>query len=54
MSLGSVPYDLAEESTATLALPGTIVPGTGEVTLTFRLDTGAGPTSPVTLPVGTG
>ena len=52
--LGSVPYDLAEESTAALALPGPLPAGTAQVTLAFRLDKGTGPSSPVTLPVGTG
>ncbi|GAW51876.1 MULTISPECIES: hypothetical protein [unclassified Nocardioides] len=49
--LGSMPIDLAEEATATLPLPTAVPPGATEVTFTVHLTTGAGPTSPVTLPV---
>lgn len=49
--LGSVPFRIKEEATATLTFPGTIPAGTTEVELTVRPTTGAGPSSPVTLPV---
>ena len=48
---GTMPIDLAEESTATLPLPGPVPAGAKELTFTVHMTTGAGPTSPVTLPV---
>jgi hypothetical protein len=50
-SLGTMPVDIKEESTATLALPKPLPAGTDEVTFTVTLTMGVGPTSPVTLPV---
>jgi hypothetical protein len=50
-NLGTMAFDLAEESTSTLPLPATLHTGTGDVTFTVHMTTGAGPTSPVTLPV---
>ncbi|KQW48970.1 hypothetical protein ASC77_09655 [Nocardioides sp. Root1257] len=49
--LGTIPFRLAEESTATLPLPAAVPAGTSEVTFSVRVDTGAGPPKPVTLPV---
>ena len=53
-NLGSIPYDLAEESTATLPLPSSVPAGASEVMFTVHTTTGAGPTSPATLPTQTG
>jgi hypothetical protein len=49
--IGTMPVDLAEESTATLPLPTPLRAGTSEVTFAVHLTTGVGPTGPVTLPV---
>ena len=49
--LGSIPVHQAEESTATLPLPAAVPAGASELTFTVDLTKGAGPTSPVTLPV---
>jgi hypothetical protein len=49
--LGTTPFDLQEESSATLAVPEPVPAGAAEVTFQVQLETGAGPTSPVTLPV---
>ena len=49
--LGTIPYDLPEESTATLDLPKAVPAGASELTFTVHTTTGAGPTSPATLPV---
>ena len=49
--LGTIPVHQAEESTATLPLPAAVPAGARELTFTVRMATGAGPTSPVTLPV---
>ena len=46
-----MPIHLKEESTTTLPLPTALPAGASEVTFTVHLRTGAGPTSPVTLPV---
>ncbi|GAA2113620.1 hypothetical protein [Nocardioides bigeumensis] len=50
--LGTIPIDLAEESSATLPLPSAVPAGATEVTFDVHVTTGAGPTSLVTLPVG--
>ena len=49
--LGTIAVHQTEESTATLPLPATVPAGARELTFTVRMATGAGPTSPVTLPV---
>ena len=49
--LGTIPFDLEEESTATLPLPAAAPPSARELTFTVHTTTGAGPTSPSTLPV---
>jgi hypothetical protein len=49
--LGTIRVHLTEESTATLPLPATVPPGAHELTFTVHMTTGAGPQSPVTLPV---
>jgi hypothetical protein len=49
--LGTMPFDLAEESTATLPLPAAVPAGVQDITFTVHMTTGAGPTSSVTLPV---
>ncbi|WP_051552013.1 hypothetical protein [Nocardioides sp. URHA0020] len=49
--LGTVPYDLQEESTGTVVAPKRLPAGAKEVTFTVRPTTGVGPTSPVVLPV---
>jgi hypothetical protein len=49
--LGAIQVHQAEESTATVPLPAAVPPGAQELTFTVRLTTGAGPSSPVTLPV---
>lgn len=49
--LGTIPVHQAEESTATLPLPAAVPAGARELTFTVQMATGAGPTSPVTLPV---
>jgi hypothetical protein len=54
VELGTMPFDLAEESTATLPLPAAVPDGAEEVTFTVDMTTGAGPPKPVTLPVQTG
>jgi hypothetical protein len=51
VSLGTMPIDLKEESTAKLAVPEPVPDGATEVTFTVQMATGVGPTSPVTLPV---
>jgi hypothetical protein len=51
VELGTMPIDLAEESTATLPIPEAVPAGTKELTFTVHTTTGVGPTSPVTLPV---
>jgi hypothetical protein len=52
--LGTIPYHLTEESTATLPLPAAVPADAREVVFTAHTTTGAGPTSPVTLPAQTG
>jgi hypothetical protein len=52
--LGSVPYDLKEESTDTVTVPGPVPVDASEITFTFRPERGVGPTSPVVLPVPRG
>lgn len=47
--LGTVPLDVEEEQTTTLAFPTAVPAGAGEVTFTFRLTEGVGPSKPVTL-----
>lgn len=49
--LGSVAYDLKEESTEAIAMPASVAGDESEITLTFRPEHGVGPTSPVVLPV---
>ena len=49
--LGSVPFDLIEESTAKLTLPEPVPTGAKDVEFTVHTTTGVGPTSPVTLTV---
>jgi hypothetical protein len=49
--LGTMPLDLAEESTATVPLPAAVPSRTGDLTFTVHMTVGSGPTSPVTLPV---
>ena len=49
--LGTIPFHLDEESTATLALPEAVPAGASDLTFTVRPKTGAGPTNPVTVPV---
>ncbi|MBB6625765.1 hypothetical protein H5V45_00395 [Nocardioides sp. KIGAM211] len=49
--LGSLPIQLAEESTRTLRLPKAVPAGAKDVTFTVHATTGFGPPSPVTLPV---
>jgi hypothetical protein len=50
-NLGTVPFDLREESTATLAIPTPVPAGAREVTFEVKMGAGSGPSSPVTLPV---
>lgn len=47
--LGSVPLDVEEEQTTTLAFPTPVPAGATEVTFTFRVTQGVGPAKPVTL-----
>jgi hypothetical protein len=49
--LGTIPVHQAEESTATLPLPAAVPAGARDLTFTVQMTMGAGPTSPVTLPV---
>ena len=49
--LGTIPFELAEESTQTLPLPGPVPDGADEVTFTVQMTGGVGPPKPVTLPV---
>ncbi|WP_156391107.1 MULTISPECIES: hypothetical protein [unclassified Nocardioides] len=49
--LGTMPFHQAEESTATLPLPSAVPTGAKELTFAVHVTTGAGPTSPATLPV---
>lgn len=49
--LGSVPFRVKEEATTSLTFPGTVPAGATEVTFAVRPTTGAGPSSPSTLPV---
>jgi hypothetical protein len=51
-NLGTIPFHLAEESTATLTLPAVVPTDAKEVTFTVHTTAGAGPTSPSALPVG--
>ena len=48
-SLGTVPIEVDEEQTATLAFPAPVPRGTAEVTFTVTLTEGVGPPKPVTL-----
>jgi hypothetical protein len=50
-ALGSIPYDLAEESTATLTVPSPVPDGIKEIGIDVRAQTGLGPTSTTSLPV---
>ncbi len=47
--LGTIPFDLAEESTATLPLPAAVPVHAKDVTFAVHTTTGAGPTSPATI-----
>ena len=49
-SLGTIDYELKEESTAVLPVPGPVPDGASEVSFSVRATAGFGPTSPVTLP----
>ncbi|MCW2833203.1 MAG: hypothetical protein JWN68_1156, partial [Nocardioides sp.] len=49
--LGSLPYDLQEQSTGTLILPEPVGESENQVSLELQSKTGVGPTSPVSLPV---
>jgi hypothetical protein len=51
VDLGSIPYDMAEESTATLTVPTPVPAGTTKVDLVVQPGTGLGPTSATSLPV---
>jgi hypothetical protein len=51
LDLGTTPFDLEEEASATLAVPKAVPDGAGEVVFTVRMSTGVGPTGPATLPV---
>jgi hypothetical protein len=51
VSLGTMPYDLAEESTATLTMPAPVPAGVAEVDIVVQAQTGLGPTGPASLPV---
>jgi hypothetical protein len=50
-TLGTVPIDLDEEQTGTLAFPTPVPHGTAEVVFTVTLSDGVGPAKPVTLPM---
>jgi hypothetical protein len=50
-SLGTTPYDVPEEATATLTWPDPVREGTGSITFTVSPTVGVGPTGPATLPV---
>jgi hypothetical protein len=54
VDLGTIPFDLQEESTGTLVVPEPVPHGAKELTFTVQPTTGVGPTSPVTLPVQPG
>ncbi|WP_157559113.1 hypothetical protein [Nocardioides sp. Soil774] len=47
--LGTVPLEVEEEQTATLAFPTPVPAGASEVTFTFHVTQGVGPSKPVTL-----
>ena len=47
--LGTVPLDVDEEQTATLSFPTPVPAGAGEVTFTFHVTQGVGPSKPVAL-----
>ncbi|MEQ7847568.1 hypothetical protein [Nocardioides kribbensis] len=47
--LGSLPYDMKEESTATLVVPRPLPATAGEATFTVEPRRGVGPTGPITL-----
>lgn len=49
--LGSLPYDLKEQSTGTMTLPMSVGPTEKEVVFELRTSTGVGPSSSVSLPV---
>jgi hypothetical protein len=49
--LGSIPYKMAEESTATLTVPSPPPAGAATLDLEVRPRTGVGPTSAVSLPI---
>ncbi|MEO5664541.1 MAG: hypothetical protein ABIR39_14805 [Nocardioides sp.] len=51
VALGSIPFDIKEEASATLMSPQAVPTGTKELTFTVQSTTGVGPSSPVTLPV---
>ncbi|TIC79283.1 hypothetical protein [Nocardioides sp. GY 10127] len=50
-SLGSVPFDLAEEQVKTVTLPGRLRAGDSQVVVTLSTTTGVGSSSPATLAV---
>src|SRR4051794_30773143 len=50
--LGTIPFELDEETTTTLPLPAAVPADADELTFTVHPTTGAGPTNPSTLPVG--
>jgi hypothetical protein len=50
-ALGTTPFEMDEESTATLAVPEAVPGNASEVTFTIQETTGFGPPKPVTLPV---
>ena len=49
--LGTMPFDIDEESTPTLPLPAPVPTGASEITFTVHMTTGFGPPKPATLPV---
>ncbi|MFL6150743.1 MAG: hypothetical protein ACJ72B_00020 [Ornithinibacter sp.] len=49
--LGSVPFHLKEEATGTVPFSAPLPPKASEVTFTVHMTTGAGPSSPSSLPV---
>jgi hypothetical protein len=51
ISLGQVPFHLAEESTKDIVLPVPVPAGASQVTLVVDRSVGVGSTSPITVPV---
>ncbi len=51
VNLGTVPFNVKEEATATISFPGALPPGTKEITVDFTTSAGVAGSDSVTIPV---